>query len=174
VRTPAAWKLSPRLLEILVIALALATLAVAVLPNRAVAQARKEPGFDVGPPNIPAIAAAAAWTPVAPALFQPSWESLKEHYRVPQPFRDGKFGLCLHWGVYAMPGYHNEWHGKHMYNAYVDWHAERFGPQDLFGYKDFIPWLTREKFDPDAWATRFGKSRAKPLHSSRRARDESP
>ena len=41
------------------------------------------------------------------------------------------------------------------------WHIEKFGPPDKFGYKDFIPMFTCEKFDPDAWAELFKKAGAK-------------
>ena len=40
------------------------------------------------------------------------------------------------------------------------WHTQTFGPPEVFGYKDFIPKFTCEKFDPDAWATLFKKSGA--------------
>jgi alpha-L-fucosidase len=135
----------------------------AALPRPAAAQARKAQGFGMGPPTSPELAAAAADAapPIAPGPFRPTWESIREHYEVPRWFLDGKFGLFLHWGVYAVPAYHNEWYEKHMYATYADWHAEHFGPQDRFGYKDFIPKFTCEKFDPDAWATLFKKSGAK-------------
>jgi alpha-L-fucosidase len=48
-----------------------------------------------------------------------------------------------------------------MYGADRAWHVEHFGPQDKFGYKDFIPLFTQEKFDPAAWAELFRKSGAK-------------
>ena len=135
----------------------------AFTPGRVEAQARKEPGFDMGPPSTPGVvaAAAAAKTPVAPGPFRPTWESVRENYRVPGWFLDAKFGVFMHWGVYAVPGYHNEWYEKHMYAIYVDWHARNFGPQDKFGYKDFIPLFTCEKFDPAEWAALFKKSGAR-------------
>lgn len=30
--------------------------------------------------------------------FEPTWESLKAGYRVPDWYRDAKFGLWAHWG----------------------------------------------------------------------------
>jgi alpha-L-fucosidase len=48
-----------------------------------------------------------------------------------------------------------------MYAAYANWHAEHYGPQERFGYKDFVPMFTCEKFDPDEWAALFKKSGAK-------------
>jgi alpha-L-fucosidase len=103
----------------------------------------------------------AAGAPKGP--FEPTWESIQRHYRVPRWFRDGKFGIFLHWGLYAVPGKQSEWYIRHMYGTpeIVKWHAERFGPQDKFGYKDFIPLFKCEKFDPDQWAALFKKAGAK-------------
>lgn len=121
-------------------------------------------GYDMAPETRldvvqAAVAAIPSTMPTGP--FQPTWESLKENYRVPQWFQDAKFGLFIHWGIYSVPAHHNEWYEKHMYGADRQWHAEHFGPQDKFGYKDFIPLFTAEKFDPAAWAVLFKKSGAK-------------
>jgi len=40
-------------------------------------------------------------------------------------------------------------------------HIATYGPQDKFGYKDFIPMFKAEKFDPAAWAHLFKESGAK-------------
>ncbi|OFY56577.1 MAG: hypothetical protein A2X22_10745 [Bacteroidetes bacterium GWF2_49_14] len=40
-------------------------------------------------------------------------------------------------------------------------HLEKYGPQDKFGYKDFIPMFKAEKFNADEWAEVFRKSGAK-------------
>src|ERR1700761_9325097 len=34
--------------------------------------------------------------------FQPNWDSLGA-YRVPQWYRDAKFGIFIHWGVFSVP-----------------------------------------------------------------------
>jgi alpha-L-fucosidase len=47
--------------------------------------------------------------------FEPTWESIHEHYRTPQWFRHGKFGIFLHWGLYAVPAHQSEWYVQHMY-----------------------------------------------------------
>ena len=39
-------------------------------------------------------------------------------------------------------------------------HRETFGPQDQFGYKDFIPDFTGAAFDPVDWATLFRRAGA--------------
>ena len=74
-------------------------------------------GFGMGPPVRPEqVARAVAATPPIPAgPFEPTWDSIERDYRVPEWFRDGKFGIFLHSGLYSVPGYHNEWYQKYMY-----------------------------------------------------------
>ena len=89
--------------------------------------------------------------------FQPNWASL-ENYTVPDWYQDGKFGIFIHWGVYSVPAFGNEWYPRHMYLAdrpEFAHHVETNGPQSRFGYKDFIAQFTAEKFDPDHWAKLF-------------------
>jgi alpha-L-fucosidase len=124
----------------------------------------QERDFGMGPPTTPAIVAAAnaaVAKPMAPGPFQPTWDSVRENYQTPKWFQEAKFGLFMHWGLYSVPAYHNEWYEKHMYAAFAQWHAEHFGAQDKFGYKDFIPLFTCEKFNADEWADLFKKSGAK-------------
>jgi alpha-L-fucosidase len=121
-------------------------------------------GYDMAPETrLEVVEAAVADIPskIPAGPFQPTWESLKANYRVPAWFVEAKFGLFMHWGLYSVPAHHNEWYEKHMYGADRQWHADHFGPQDKFGYKDFIPLFTADKFDPDAWAELFRKSGAK-------------
>jgi alpha-L-fucosidase len=95
--------------------------------------------------------------------FRPTWESVRENYKVPAWFGEAKFGIFIHWGLYAVPAHHNEWYARHMYSnpQIAKWHAENFGPQDKFGYKEFIPLFKAEKYDPAAWAEVFEASGAK-------------
>jgi alpha-L-fucosidase len=118
-----------------------------------------------GPDATPEIVAqaAAAGAAIPPGPFAPTWDSLKTNYHVPEWFRDAKFGIFMHWGLYAVPAHASEWYEKHMYGnpAITQWHTEKFGPPDRFGYKDFIPMFKCEKFDPDAWAELFKRAGAK-------------
>jgi len=104
-----------------------------------------------GPPVTAEIvlAAAAAKTPVARGPVQPNWESIRVNYTVPKWFIEGKFGITMHWGLYSVPAYHNEWYEKYMYSSFAEWHAQHFGPQDKFGYKDFIPLFTAKDFNAE-------------------------
>ena len=131
---------------------------------RLIAEGGNSAGYDMAPETKPEVVMAAVASipekiPAGPV--KPTWDSLKANYKVPKWYVEAKFGLSVHWGLYSVPAYHNEWYEKHMYGAYIKWHSENFGPQDKFGYKDFIPMFTAEKFDPNAWAELFRKSGAK-------------
>ena len=100
---------------------------------------------------------------VAAGPFQASWESLAR-YAIPAWYQDGKFGIFIHWGVYSVPAFGNEWYPRNMYVQGSDefkHHVETYGSQSQFGYKDFIPQLTTAKFDADYWAELVNKSGAR-------------
>lgn len=95
--------------------------------------------------------------------FRPDWESLQK-YETPDWYRDAKFGIFIHWGVYSVPAFGSEWYPRMMYvkdSPEYKHHIATYGPQDKFGYKDFIPMFKAEHFDPAAWAELFKKSGAK-------------
>lgn len=106
-------------------------------------------------------AALAKAAPIPAGPYEPTWDSVRAHYRTPAWFEQAKFGIFIHWGLYAIPAYHNEWYAKHMYAAFAQWHAEHYGPPDKFGYKDFIPMFNAEEYDPAGWASLFKKAGAK-------------
>jgi alpha-L-fucosidase len=100
-------------------------------------------------------------------LYQPTWESLSG-YQCPDWFRDAKFGIFIHWGVYSVPGFGTEWYPRWMYLDSTVWdrnyyhhHVQTYGTPDKFGYKDFIPMFRAEKFNADQWADIFKKAGAK-------------
>ncbi len=95
--------------------------------------------------------------------FRPDWESLGS-YEVPDWYKDAKFGLFIHWGVYSVPAFGNEWYPREMYqpgSEEYQHHLATYGPPDKFGYKDFIPSFRAERFDPQAWALLFKEAGAK-------------
>jgi alpha-L-fucosidase len=141
-------------------------LAAAAQTNNPMADGGNADDYDMAPETtLEVVNAAVAMIPtkLPPGPFQPTWDSLKENYQVPQWFVDAKFGLFMHWGLYSVPAHHNEWYEKHMYTDGADgqWHVGHFGPQDQFGYKDFIPLFTQSNFNANAWAELFKKSGAK-------------
>jgi alpha-L-fucosidase len=95
--------------------------------------------------------------------FRPDWESLQK-YEVPEWYKDAKFGIFIHWGVYSVPAFGNEWYPRNMYRPESDeykHHIATYGPVDKFGYKDFVPMFKAEHFDPAAWARLFKDAGAK-------------
>lgn len=102
----------------------------------------------------------------AQEVYKPSWNSLK-NWRTPQWLRDGKFGIYTHWGVYAVPaqGPNGTWYANQVYtkadSPQRKYHEATYGPLEKFGYKDFIPMFTGEKFNADEWADLFEKSGAR-------------
>jgi alpha-L-fucosidase len=95
--------------------------------------------------------------------FRPDWESLQK-YEAPAWYQDAKFGIFIHWGVYSVAAFGNEWYPRNMYEPGFDaykHHIATYGPQDKFGYKDFIPMFKAERFDPSEWAELFKKAGAK-------------
>ena len=97
-------------------------------------------------------------------VFQPDSASLAASYQIPDWFRDAKFGIFIHWGVYAVPAFSNEWYPREMYkkdSKVNKHHIEKYGPLTEFGYKDFIPMFKAEKFNADEWVSLFEQSGAK-------------
>ncbi len=95
--------------------------------------------------------------------FTADWNSLGR-YQIPEWFRDAKFGIFIHWGVYSVPAFGNEWYPRNMYeqgNAAFKHQIETYGPQSKFGYKDFIPMFRAEHFDPAAWVDLFARAGAR-------------
>jgi alpha-L-fucosidase len=89
--------------------------------------------------------------------FAPTWASL-EKFQAPEWYLDGKFGIFIHWGVYSVPAFGNEWYPRNMYKqdeATFAHHVKTWGPQKEFGYKDFIPMFKAERFDAKRWAALF-------------------
>lgn len=112
--------------------------------------------------------------------FQPTFKSLETVNPVPEWFKDAKFGIYFHWGVYSVPAFSNEWYPRTMYiqgSIENRHHTEKYGevsqwPYHFFilGAKDkqgnfiqFAPKLKSEggEFDPEEWAQLFFDAGAK-------------
>ena len=89
--------------------------------------------------------------------FAPNWTSLAT-FTVPEWYQDAKFGIFIHWGLYSVPAFGNEWYPRNMYKQDTKefaHHVATYGPQSRFGYKDFIPRFTAERFDARRWVALF-------------------
>ena len=95
--------------------------------------------------------------------FRSDWQSLA-NYEVPTWYKDAKFGIFIHWGLYSVPAFGSEQYPHAMYTvgtAINKHHVATYGLLTNFGYKDFIPMLTAKNFDPSAWARLFKQAGAK-------------
>lgn len=100
---------------------------------------------------------------IARGPFTDTWESLCG-YRAPAWYQDAKFGIFVHWGVYSVPAFGNEWYPRHMYipgRPEFEHHQKTYGEQKTFGYKDFIPMFRAEKFDAAEWMQLFSDAGAR-------------
>ncbi len=72
-------------------------------------------------------------------------ESRADHDVRMQWWREARFGLFIHWGLYAVPA--GEWNGKTDYGEWIRTSAKI----PLGEYEGFIGRFNPVRFDPDAW-----------------------
>ena len=107
------------------------------------------------------------------AQFLPQWSSLDQR-ETPSWWKDAKFGIFIHWGLYSVPAYapvHEvegvyEKYAEHYANRlltknklFMDHHEKHYGAN--FSYADFAPLFKAEYFNPDQWASLIQASGAK-------------
>ena len=88
------------------------TTAPARVMNKTIGEQGNAKDFDMAPEtNLKVVEAAAdaVKNELKPGPVQPTWQSLKANYQVPAWYAGAKFGICMHWGLYSVPAYHNEW-----------------------------------------------------------------
>ncbi len=116
----------------------------------------------------------------AAARYEPTWDSI-DRRPTPTWYRDAKFGIFIHWGVYSVPAFapvhekdetpYAEWYwnsltrckqadrpsgpGAHTWQ----FHRRVYGAD--FPYQNFAPLFRAELFDPDHWADVFVRSGAR-------------
>jgi alpha-L-fucosidase len=100
----------------------------------------------------------------------PTWESLASHYRVPDWFRDAKFGIWAHWGPQCQPEF-GDWYARLMYmqgphawqkgeGPYED-HLRRYGHPSRTGFIDIIGQWKAENWHPQELIKRYAKAGAR-------------
>ncbi len=121
------------------------------------------------------LTSAIAVTPLmAKEKYNTSHESLSS-YEVPKWYSEGKLGFFMHLSAFSVPAFQNEWYASNMYytadnptmqrypeygKSFSDHHEKTYGDRKDFGYKDFIPMLTLEKFDAEYYADLIAKTGA--------------
>ena len=96
--------------------------------------------------------------------YDPTWESLDAR-RLPSWYDEAKFGIFMHWGVYSVPSFGNEWFWyfwkTEKIPQYVNFEFMKNNYPPSFEYPDFAPMFTAEFFDPEVWAELLHKSGAR-------------
>jgi alpha-L-fucosidase len=94
--------------------------------------------------------------------FLPTRESLRS-YRIPDWFRDAKFGIWSHWGPQSAVE-DGDWYARNMYmqgsNQYK-FHLEHYGHPSKVGYKDLVNNWHAAKWDPEHLMDLYKKAGAK-------------
>ncbi len=96
-------------------------------------------------------------------FYDDTWESLGQ-FQIPLWYKNAKFGIFSHWGVYSVQAHSSEWYARNMYlknHPLFQYHIDTYGPQKDFGYADFIPMFRAEKFDAREWMDLIKESGAK-------------
>ncbi len=108
------------------------------------------------------LAVAARGQEIAPGPYQPTKQSL-EKYKVPDWFRDAKFGIWAHWGPQSAAEY-GDWYARNMYiqgSKQYKYHVANYGHPSKVGFKDVIRSWKAERFDPGALMKLYKKAGAK-------------
>ena len=123
-----------------------------------------------------------------PSSYTAAWASVDKHPPAPEWFKDAKFGIYFHWGVYSVPAYENEWYPRNMYIDAADgggtadpaytYHVATYGdPYSNWPYHNFINGANNKagvftqfapklksaggNFDPVEWVDLFDSAGAK-------------
>ncbi|KAI0402292.1 glycoside hydrolase family 29 protein [Xylaria palmicola] len=104
--------------------------------------------------------------------WSPDLDNLARH-ESPDWFDGAKFGIFIHWGVYAVTGWGNStphesyaewfwWYSTHHPQAdpsdFYDYRLRTYGPD--WAYDDTFPHFTASRFDPRAWVDLFAEAGA--------------
>jgi alpha-L-fucosidase len=121
---------------------------------------------------VPGVAAATAPIPllappslsdITPGPFKPTWESLAADYRVPDWFRDAKFGIWAHWSAQCVPE-QGDWYARNMYiqgNKQYDHHLKTYGHPVDTGFMEIDNLWKAENWNPDELLDLYVKAGAK-------------
>jgi alpha-L-fucosidase len=104
---------------------------------------------------------------VTAQTYTPDWSSLDKR-ATPDWWLDAKFGIFIHWGVYAVPAYttvgnYAEWYQNSLTDNLHEGKIQAFH-QANFGnrtYYDLADDFHAELFNPDEWARLFEKAGAR-------------
>lgn len=95
--------------------------------------------------------------------FHPTWESLVQNYRVPEWFRDAKFGIWAHWSAQCVPE-QGDWYARRMYtqgDSAHDHHLRAYGHPSKFGFMEIDNLWKAERWEPEKLMALYKRAGAK-------------
>jgi alpha-L-fucosidase len=113
-------------------------------------------------PPAPAPIPAPSGFGVAPGPFQPALESLSG-YKLPDWYRDAKFGIWAHWGPQCQPEM-GDWYAQRMYqfdSADYRFQVKNYGHPSKAGFKEVINSWKADQWDPEYLIGLYKKAGAK-------------
>jgi alpha-L-fucosidase len=101
--------------------------------------------------------------PIASGPFKATWESLSANYKVPEWYRDAKFGMWAHWTAQCVPE-QGDWYARRMYiqgEKDYDYHVKTYGHPSKFGWMEIDNLWKAEKWDPERLIALYKRAGAK-------------
>ena len=84
-------------------------------------------------------------------------ETVAERDARMQWWRDARFGIFIHWGLYSIPA--GTWHGT-THGGAAEWLLNTAQVDPIVWERELVPKFNPVKFDPQAWAKLFEESGA--------------
>ncbi|PXA87131.1 alpha-L-fucosidase [Nostoc sp. 3335mG] len=97
------------------------------------------------------------------AAMQPNWTSLAASWRVPDWFRDAKFGIWAHWGAQAVPEF-GDWYGRLMYvqgDPFYQHHLQHYGHPSRTGFMEIENLWKAQNWEPEMLIGLYKKAGAR-------------
>src|ERR1700712_2015841 len=89
--------------------------------------------------------------PAAAGPVTADWTSLAADWRMPDWFRDAKFGIWAHWGAQAVPEF-GVWYGRLIFvhvDPFYRHHLDHYGHPSKSGYLDITNLWKAEQWQPE-------------------------
>src|SRR5688572_28961291 len=120
-------------------------------------------GLELAASRAQALPGAQSARAIAPGPFRPTWESLTQHYRVPEWFRDAKFGIWAHWSAQCVPE-QGDWYARQMYsqgNPVYEHHVKTYGHPSAFGFMEIDHLWKAERWEPEQLMSLYQRAGAR-------------
>jgi alpha-L-fucosidase len=120
-------------------------------------------GIDLATSRALASPGARSGRTIARGPFQPTWASLTQNYRVPEWFRDAKFGIWAHWSAQCVPE-QGDWYARQMYvqgNPVYEHHVKTYGHPSTFGFMEMDHLWKAERWEPEKLMRLYERAGAK-------------